>query len=250
MVRFKTIIHIFILSYILILGGCAGKVAPIAAPSPEVPASFSQSGTARLDAKWWHAFEDESLNDLIDRALSDNFTLKSSWARLTQANAVYNKNRAGLFPTLDMSATGSHSVGSSNGTSTTAATVNLGLSAAYEIDLWGKINSETEAARLDMVATTADLDAAAMTLTAEVASTWYRLIRLSASLKLYDQQIETNTKALALINAQFKTGQVPLADVLQQRQLIETQQGEKVQLLSEKEQTEHSLDILLGQLPG
>ncbi len=234
----------------LLLSGCVGTVEPVMELSVELPGSFSRSGKAELFDRWWLAFEDEGLNALVEQSLRDNFSLKSSWDRLTQANAVYSKNRAGLFPTLSSEGSGSHSIDRNDGTSVKSDGLALGLSASYELDLWGGIDSEIEAARLDMEATGADLDAAAMSLAAEVAKTWYRLIRQTASLELYDQQIQTSTKALELIILQFRTGQVPLADVLQQRQLIEARQGEKMLLLSEKGQTENSLSILLGQVPG
>lgn len=247
---FRQLTYFSALCIVLVLSGCAGKVDPVMETSVELPDAFSRSGTAELAGKWWIAFDDEALNSLIEQSLKNNFSMKSSWARLTQASAVYGKNRAGLFPTLDGDGSASHSIDRADSSTDKSDNLTLGLSASYEVDLWGKIDSEIEAARLDMEATAADLDTAAMTLAAEVAGTWYRLIRQTASLELYDKQIDTNTKALDLISAQFRTGQVPLADVLQQRQLIESQQGEKVQLMSEKGQTEHSLDILLGQVPG
>ena len=241
------------LTCLIVLGlfsGCAVKVErPIETPFA-LPTSFSDSGSSALSGKWWLAFEDDALNKLIEQSLNDNFSLKSSWARLSQANAVYKKSSSGLFPTIEGDAGGSHIIDYKDGTTVKSDKLTLGLSASYEIDLWGRIDSEIEAARLDMEATAADLDAAAMTLSAEVADTWYRLIRHKASLELYDQQIKTNFKALDLITTQMRTGQVPIADVLQQRQLIESQQGEKAQLISEVGQTEHRLTILLGRVPG
>jgi multidrug efflux system outer membrane protein len=69
-------------------------------------------------------------------------------------------------------ASGSHIIDYKDGTTVKSDKLTLGLSASYEVDLWGRIDSEIEAARLDMEATAADLDAAAMTLSAEVADTW------------------------------------------------------------------------------
>jgi len=246
----KKILYVPVLCGAMILSGCAGTVERSAETSLALPESFSVSGTAASPEQWWLAFEDDQLNQLIDQSLTDNFSLKSSWARLTQARALYDKTRAGLFPTVDGDGSASHSIDYNDGSTTKSDRLSLGLSASYELDLWGRIDSEVEASRLDLEATAADLDAAAMTISAAVAGTWYRLIRQRASLELYDEQIQTNTKALDLISAQFRTGQVPLADVLQQRQLIENQQGQKVQLQSDKGQTEHQLAILLGQVPG
>jgi NodT family efflux transporter outer membrane factor (OMF) lipoprotein len=246
----KNLIYIAALSTIILLSGCAGKVEPLEQSSLELPTSFSLSGSTELAGKWWLAFGDDQLNTLIEQALTDNFSLKSAWERLSQAEALYRRNRAAIFPVIDGEASGSHSKNQTDGTTINTDRAVLGLSASYEVDLWGKIDSEIQASRLDMEASGADLDAAAMTLTAEVAGTWYLLIQQTASLRLLEEQIKTNINALELITAQFRTGQVPIADVLQQRQLIETQRGElELQLLQEG-QTRHKLSVLLGQVPG
>lgn len=247
----NTIQQLLVLSMITVLlaTGCSSKVAPVSAPI-DLPASFSQSGTENVTGKWWLAFNDPNLNTLIEQALSDNFSLQSSWDRLNQARAAYKKDSASFFPSLDGEASGSHSSTDSSGSTVKTDEILLGLSAQYEVDLWGRIGSTADAARLDMVATAADLDAAAMTLAAEVAVTWYQLVEENSSIHLLDEQIATNRKALELILAQFRTGQVPLADVLQQRQLIETEIGEKVLLVADRKQSEHQLTILLGLAPG
>lgn len=235
---------------ILLFSGCAGKSEQISREPIELPVSFSRSGSLELDGKWWQGFNDKDLNSLIDQALSENFSLKSSWDRLSQARAQYRKSSASLFPTVDGEGNGTHTIDYIDGTTIKTDKLLLGLSASYEVDLWGRIESGAEAARLDMEASQADLDTAAMTLAAEVANTWYLLVQQTANLSLLDEQIATNTKALELISTQFRAGQVPIADVLQQRQLIESQQGEKVQLVSQKGQTEHDLAVLLGKVPG
>ncbi len=246
----KNLICSAALSTIILLSGCAGKVEPLEQSSLKLPTSFSLSGSTELAGKWWLAFGDDQLNTLIEQALTDNFSLKSAWERLSQAEALYRRNRAAIFPVIDGEASGSHSKNQTDGTTINTDRAVLGLSASYEVDLWGKIDSEIQASRLDMEASGADLDAAAMTLTAEIAGTWYLLIQQTASLRLLEEQIKTNINALELITAQFRTGQVPIADVLQQRQLIETQRGElELQLLQEG-QTRHKLSVLMGQVPG
>lgn len=234
---------------VLLITACSTK--PVAVNVPvELPSSFSLSGTVEQAPSWWLSFNDPTLNDLIEQALGNNFSLKSSWDRLRQAKAVYRKTSAELFPTLDGEAEGSHSAAESDGTTTKTDALALGLSAQYELDLWGRIGSATDASMLDMQATEADLDAAAMTLTAEVATTWYELVEQTCSIRLLEKQIETNRKGLEIVSAQFKTGQVSIADVLQQRQLVESKNGEKIQKEAERKQSEHQLTILLGLAPG
>ncbi len=234
---------------LLLITGCSSKVTPVQVPLA-LPQSFSQSGSQVLEEKWWQAFNDPHLNELIEHALGRNFSLKSSWDRLRQAKAVSRKDSADHYPTLDGEASASHSVTRSDGTTVKRDSLSLGLTAQYEIDLWGKINSTSEAAALDVEATGADLDAAAMTLAAEVATTWYQLVEQNCNVSLLEQQIAINEKGLELISAQFRTGQVPMADVLQQQQLVESQNSEKILLIAERKQSEHQLTILLGLVPG
>ena len=234
----------------LLLSGCVGKMEQIPFEPVELPVSFSITGSVESEGKWWQAFNDEDLSELIELALGENFSINSSWERLNQLKAQYRKSSASLFPALDGKASGTHSIEYVDGTSDKTDNLFLGLSASYEVDLWGQIESNVKAARLDMEATQADLDTAAMTLAAEVAKTWYLLIQQTATLVLLEQQIATNSKALELITTQFRVGKVPFADVLQQRQLIESQEGEKMLLVSQKGQAEHGLNVLLGQVPG
>lgn len=215
-----------------------------------LPTSFSQSGSQELGEKWWLAFNDAQLNELIEQALDDNFALQSSWDRLSQAKALYQKNRVDFFPSLDAEASAGHSRSKIDDSTVQTDSLGLGLSAQYEVDLWGRIGSTADAAELDVDATAADLEAAAMTIAAEVAITWYQLVQQNSNIGLLDQQIATNRKGLELISAQFRTGQVPMADVLQQRQLIESQLSERVQLVAERKQSEHQISILLGEVPG
>lgn len=234
----------------MLLSGCIGKVQPVDSTPVALPASFSQSGEKILADKWWLSFNDPGLNRAIGQALEGNFSLKSSWDRLSQARAVYRKSSAALLPAIDGEGAASHAIDHADGSSVRADKLLLGLSVSYEVDLWGQIESEVEASRKDMEATAADLDTAAMTLVAEVARSWYLLAQQTASLTLLEEQIDTNLKALELISAQFRTGQISIADVLQQRQLIESQKGEKELLLSQKGETGNQLAILLGKVPG
>lgn len=247
----KTTAKLFLVGTALTLAvaGCTYKQGAVEAPV-ELPAVFSQTGSNEQPDKWWLAFKDPELNTLVERALKDNFSLKASWEKLNQVRAVYLKSRSGMFPTLDGEAGAARTVNKNGGSRVETDKLILGLSAQYEVDLWGEIDSTIEAARLDVNASAADLETAAMTVAASVARSWYGLVAQDLSIRILEKQIEINSKGLELIMAQFRTGQVPMADVLQQRQLIESKIGERVKLEAEKKQSQHQLEILTGRTPG
>ena len=227
-------------------------------PPVKLPEKFSASGAPAAPDKWWTALGDENLNKLIEQALADNFDLQSTWARLTQARAKARKAGADLWPSLDADGGASRKrtvtvVNQRDGTSrrnkVRADSFSLGLTASYELDLWGRVRSTQDAAQLDLSATREDLHAAAITLTAEVADTWYQLVEQRGQIGLLDQQIKTNEDYLELVTLRFRRGQVTATDVLQQRQLLKSKEGQKVQSLATLEVLMHQLAILLGKPP-
>ena len=233
---------------------CARTPAP---PPPEgpppvaVPNAFSQPGVEAVDFKWWLSLGDARLNALIDRALSGNLNLAGAWARLAQAQA--SARRAGADAeaslTADAGAARSRADGSGRGSHTTND-FSLGLAVSYELDLWGRVRSTRDAAEMDLRATRADLDAAAITLSARVAGTWYALLHSTAHIALLDEQIGTNEKVLQIVSLQVRKRQAGITDLLQQRQQLATTQSLRVLALARREVLELELAVLLGKAPG
>ncbi|MGB0745094.1 MAG: TolC family protein, partial [Opitutales bacterium] len=124
-----------------------------------------------------------------------------------------------------------------------------GLSASYEVDLWGRIRSEAEAQRLRTEATRADYETAALTLSGEVALTWYRLLARTEILALIEDQIAANEKVAKSLIGRFRGGEARSVDVLRQEQLIEATRELKIVTDSEISVLENQLQFLLGNAP-
>lgn len=249
---FSTIITIVCVAATLpgLCVSCAPKNVEVT-PPVQMPAGFSANGDATLPKEWWTVFNDEKLNSLMSQAISNNFSIRMAWDRLDQARATAEKSGAPLLPSLDGSAGASRTVMKTATTDRTYTTeLSLGLAASYEVDLWGRVRSTYDASVFDVHASKEDLQAAAITVTAEVARTWYQLIEQRGQIRLLDDQIETNRKYLEIITLKFRRGQVSATDVFQQQQLIEQTIGEKVLVESAATVLEHKLAILLGKSPG
>lgn len=213
-----------------------------------MPESFSTSGEVPLAVQWWQVFDDDELNDFIDVALSNNFTLLATRERIIQAQALATQAGAARIPALD--GDGSASTLRSYQTNQNTDTYSLELAASYEIDLWGRLKNKQDAALLELEATTADYHTAQISLSAEVALTWFKITEATQQLKLLLEQKSTNEKVLEVITVQFRSGKTDISDVLQQRQLIESNTGALATLRSEKRVLEHQFAILIGQAPG
>ena len=232
----------------ILLSGCSMATQDLKTPLA-VPAQFSESGTSPLPDKWWEFFKDPALNTLIDQALANNFSLKTAWDRLSQAEALARSAGADLFPVLNAGADTSKNRFRESGQTGDSSSYTLGLVASYELDLWGRIRSGRDAAAFDARASAEDLRTAALTLSAQVAGTWYQLVEQYGQLDILNEQIVTNNQVLELVTLQLRTGQVGIADMLQQRQLVESNRGEKAQVVAQVKMLEHQLAILLGYPP-
>lgn len=236
----------------LLGAGCrsASQAAPAERSAAQAPARFSRSGTTLLHEAWWQSLGDPALTMLIETALDENFSLRATWQRLAQAEAVARRTGAERQPTLDLTAGASRTRTRIERENERTTRYDVGLLASFELDLWGRVASERAAALLDAEASAADVQVAALTLSAAVANVWYELAEERAQGRLLSEQTATNQQLLALVEERFRQGQVQAADVLRQRQLVEQSHGREVLSSGRAELLEHELSVLVGRSPG
>jgi len=236
-----------------LLVGCVTHRKNVSKPENlDVPKDFSDTGTASVPDRWWRTLGDTRLNRFIQTALNENFELRSAWSRLRRAEAVVQRASSPLYPQVD-------GVGTAEVSRTDAVddqfedfeqeSLRLGLNAEYEIDLWGRIESDVEAEQFRARATFHDYQSTALSLSAEIARTWYRLIEQKRQIEVLNDQIETNERVYELIKIRFGRGQVRSADLLRQEQLLESTREQKITVQSRVQTLEHQLSVLLGQSP-
>jgi multidrug efflux system outer membrane protein len=232
--------------------------APFAPPvrtslETEVPATFSNLAEDALPyQRWWESFHDPELNNLIHKLLDNNLTLKEAWARLNQANALVVKSGADLYPDLNFAADASVGRRQTKNSQTTIDNIqnySLDLFSSYEIDLWGKIRSENEAALLSYSATREDLNTVAMTLTASVAETWIRIISQRMQKQLLDDQLIANQKVQELIELRYNNSLASALDVFQQRQVVFRSEAQIPIVEQSEALLLNELNLLLGRNP-
>lgn len=215
----------------------------------KMPEQFSEGGETPLQPDWWLYFNDTGLTKTIDLALSGNFNLLVAQDRLAQAMAVARRTGAERSPNLDGRGLARESWSKQDET-TTATTLTLELAASYEIDLWGRLRARTEAASFDVGARQGDLYTAAITLTSGIGTVWYQIAEIKKEQILVTEQRVLNEKILQIITAQYKAGQVGIADVMQQKGLIEKNNGELIGLRTRLRILEQQLAVLIGRAPG
>lgn len=210
-----------------------------------MPASFSAPGERVLPDAWWTDFGDRELNVLVESALAGNFDLAVAWQRLVAARALVEREASVFTPELDAFA----DADAQRPTNGDSVAFGLGLSAFYEIDLWGRFDSLVAAEEYRARASLADYQTAALSLSAGVTQAWYGLLEARAQRALLIEQIETNEQVLQLIRARVGIGQIRGVDILRQERLIESTRTRLIDAQTRVEVLEHLLDVLLGRPP-
>ncbi|MFO8058269.1 MAG: efflux transporter outer membrane subunit [bacterium] len=246
---------------------CSSCPEPKKKPDVDVPQKFSESGPASMPEKWWTSFSDPELDRLEERAMSGNLDVLAAWDRLDQAEAMYRSASAGLWPSISasLSLTDKEMMGekestktapSSGGmpsggaqTSTDGTTYSGSLTASYELDLWGRVRSSRKAAKADFRAGREDLYTMAMTVSSQVAMTWYELVEQKLQLGVLKEQEQINKDYLELQTLRYRQGVAAAADVVQQRQQLEATRSEMPNVQKRIQTLKHQLAVLIGKPP-
>lgn len=244
----------WVLPLVLSLSGCARHV-PMKDPALLVtlPERHSASGRVEAPDRWWTAFEDPALDDLVERVLAGNLELSAAFRRLEQFEALARTGRAALRPQVDLSAgpTRSKSLFFFGGPPRAAyvTQVDLSASAAYEVDLWGRLRAAARAGSLDAQASREDLETLAMGLVSQVAETWYSLVEGRAQLALLKEQLDVSRTFLDLLELRFGQGLANSLDVFQQRQQVASIEAQLPQVQGGLATLRHQLAVLQGLPP-
>jgi len=205
----------------MVLSSCA-VFAPDARDdlNADLPEQFTLYSAEGADAtnRWWESFQSVELNALVEEALTGSPTIQQAWARLAQADAVAKKAGASRWPSL--SAEGDGKATRNSVDYTNVESYSLGLTASYELDLWGRVKSAAAAAALDREVSRESLNTAAITLASQTALSWSGIVSQQLQTELIRKQLEANKTSLELVELRFRKSQATALDVYQQRQAV------------------------------
>lgn len=226
--------------------GCSPKITNVALPIEDVQ-EFTYTGTEILEEKWWTAFNDENLNVLIDSAMQSNFDLAATWQQFLAAKATVVREAGVKWPQIEGSAQTALNFPENDFRG--GENTQLGLSASYEIDLWGRIRTAVQAEKYRADASLYDYKTAAISLSAEIATTYYQLLAAKKQRQITLNQITTNENIIKLIRSRFVGGQIRAVDILRQVQLLESTKEQRIIFSTDVALLENRLAVLLGKQP-
>ncbi|WP_347506611.1 efflux transporter outer membrane subunit [Pseudomonas anguilliseptica] len=235
-------------------------------PQLQTPAQFkqiegwtqAQPGDALARGNWWQLYGDSELNALVERLNISNQNLAASEAQYRQARALVRGARAAFYPSLSGSAGATRSSqgsGNNSGSTTSSAggiskSYELGLNAAWELDIWGKLRRSLESSRAGFEASAADLAALKLSLQAELVQNYLQLRVLDDQQRLLDATVAAYARSLKLTENQYNAGIVPKSDVSQALTQLKSTQAQATDLKWQRAQLEHAIAVLVGVPPS
>ncbi len=243
----------------LLLGACS-LAPPLKTPVVPTADAYKEMGpwtraepADRLPRdSWWTLYGSAELDELQKRLIDGNPTLAAALANYAQARALADQARAGLFPTLGLSAGVARNRDSLNRPlrlSTAPAyydTNSLGGSVSYELDLWGQIRNEVAAGEANAAASAADLENARLSLIAQLVDDYIQMRSLDRDSSILDETVQAYTRALGLTQQRHDAGIAPGLDVSQAQTQLDAARSQAAQTLAQRALMEHAIAALLG----
>jgi len=239
----------------LLLSACA--VGPRYEAPKTPPATLSNAvgqpafAAEPFEAEWWKAFEDPTLDDLERRALAGNLDLRVAVARVREARALFRDTRLDQFPRV--TASGAYVDGRTpqpGAAPLTDSTWQAGFDAGWEIDLFGRVRRQVEAARADVGAAEADLRDAQVLIAAEVARTYFEYLGARDRLSVARRNLETQRDTVRLTKSRFDVGLGDAVGVAQAQSVLAATEASVPTFTIQATQAAHRLAVLVGERPG
>lgn len=235
-----------------VLGACVSIAPPPAldAPPPAWRDDAPGAGIA-VQRDWWRGYNDPVLARLVDTALERNLDLRLAAARVAEARALLDAQGAQQWPSLDLaaSATRSRSVGAATGRANLSTVSQPQFQVAYEVDLWGRLDALTDAARANLLASRTGADSVRLSVAAAVASTYLGLRASDARLDVAQRTLSSRENALKLAQRRYDTGYTSRLELAQAQAEYRATAQVVPQLQLAIRRQEDALSLLLGHAP-
>jgi multidrug efflux system outer membrane protein len=242
-----------------------------AAPVPAPDAWKTQPPWERAAPKdsipkgaWWQIFQDPALDAYEQQLIQANQSLEAARDRLVQARSLARVATSEMFPQVstDPSATRERGSGNRPLNGSVPQVVNgvalpirpytqnvftVPFSLSYEVDLFGRVRRNVEAANASLQSSAADLQNAQLVLTAELAGDYFNLRELDAELEVVQESVGYQRKGLDLVNNRHEGGVASGLEVAQQAALLDSTLSQLALVKQSRAQYEHAIAVLVGQ---
>jgi multidrug efflux system outer membrane protein len=247
--------HLALIVAACTLTACIGE--PYSRPDLTMPSQYRfalAQSQAAADTVWWAKFGDPTLDALVTEALANNEDLRIAAARVDQFQGAKVTTRAPLFPAIGYTGTTGEESRSElvygPGAGDARSFSSAGLTAGWELDVWGRVRNLTAAADADWRASEADRRATVLQLVSAVVSGYITLRSLDDQLETSERTLETRRQALDVFEKRYKGGVISKVELSQARSQYEVAAAAIPALKQRIARQENALSVLIGRNPG
>lgn len=248
-------------SLALLLGACSSMAPTYERPAAPVPQAWptgaayapaAEAATPAADIPWQQFVLDDRLRQVIAQALANSRDLRKTVANIESARAQYRVQRAALLPTVNAGVSGTRArsaatatTGSSGTVQTQTTSANLSVS-SYEVDLFGRVRSLSDAALETYLATEEAGRATRISLIAETASAWLTLGADRSKLALAQQTLESARRSMTVTQKRLDSGVASRVDVRQAETVYQQARADLASTTTAIAQDRNALELLTG----
>jgi len=224
-------------------------------PALDVPDKFRDQLEAPgpqsfADLAWWDVYKDPTLSELVRVAIEQNRDLKIAVARISEARALAGIARVAQLPQISAAFEAQRGRVFSGGDYVTGALFTADVQVSFELDLWGRLASLSDAARQNLLATEYAHDGVMASLVGAVATSYFNLIALDQQLRVTVRTVDDRQRFVDLTQSKFKRGAAAGLDVSRAEASLAATRAVEADLRRQIAQNENELRILLGENPG
>ncbi|MCG2680783.1 MAG: efflux transporter outer membrane subunit [Kiritimatiellae bacterium] len=226
----------------------------------DIPGGFLGQGVVSqqvtlADLPWWAMFEDDTLQDLIQTALTNNYDLRIAIKRVEEYQALAAQSRAQFFPQIGYQGDLEHSRNAFGGnpimgTGETGNPLMLAGSATWELDFWGRIRRLNEAARAQLAATDAARRGIMLTLVCNVAQAYFELLELDLELEIAKRTRGSFQESLDIFSRKLAGGAASRLETSRAEAAVASTAATIPDLERQITIKENAINLLLGRNPG
>lgn len=227
----------------------------------QVPDTYEQaskeSGKSPFEDKWWHVFGDTDLNLLVEEALKNNLDIKKAAARILEVRTRVIQSRADRLPKLDFQMQAQRRRATVDITTPLATrqervnidSHNLSLPASFELDLWGRLARNEEAAWADLLEAEENRRTLAQTVVAETISLYLQMESLERRIQITEDSIDKFRRSANFIEGRYERGLTTILDLRQARRTLKQAEPLLPPLRQDLGIVQQRLAVLLGRYP-
>lgn len=242
---------------IVFLTGCS--VGPdYQRPDVELPEDWQDPAMPAAErsanrAEWWRRYDDPALEELVTRATRDNLDLREQTARVREARARLGLSEAQQLPRLDLQADAARQRTSEAAAATGPGGISndfrIAGALAYELDLWGRLESATEAARGRLLESAFTREAVRLSVITDVVTTYFELRAAERQLEIAERTVDSRERSLEIERARYEGGESSRLPLRQAEAELETTRARIPPIRERINRLESALTVLVGGSP-